>query len=89
MNLLERGRDFAPGHVTASGRAPVIFAGMDVFQAGAGRANGIPQIFFFDVHMKSIEHDLAGGMGNAIYNFNGLRSKVDKTGFKTVEWFDA
>ena len=89
MNIFQGLSHIVPSHVPASGRTPVIFAGVNMFQAGAGRADGVAQRFLLDVHVERIKHDLAGEVIDAVNYFDGLRSQIDETGFKAIQRFDA
>src|SRR5258705_12626117 len=39
--------------------------------------------------MECIEHDLAGGVGDSVNHFDGLRRQINEAGLKAIEWFKA
>jgi hypothetical protein len=69
-NLAQRLRHIVPRHMSSSGRPTVVLAHMDVAQARASGANGIAKRPLLDVHMKRIEHYLAGRVPNTVDNLN-------------------
>ena len=84
-----RVRDLGPGHMTGARRAAIVLTGVEMLQARADGTNGIAQLALLDVHVERVEHDLAGRVIDAVYDFDRLRGQVDEARLEAVERLDA
>ena len=69
LDIFERLGNFVPGDIAATGRPPVVFAGVNVFQTRTHRANRVAQRFLLDVHVEGVEHNLTRRMIDAVNHF--------------------